>query len=189
MTSRPRGLRTLLRDQAPALLWEVERAGAPVVVRVAIDGDLAQLASDIRAVRATGPSLAALPGSSATGLGLDPDAVAAGITKVDDSHYQITRALVEQVLANPMAAMRGARVVPSYGNGQVDGMKLYAIRPGSIYALLGFKNGDTITRVNGFPIDSMDRALEIYARVRTADRLEIEVTRTGRPVALTIEVR
>ena len=37
----------------------------------------------------------------------------AGITKVDDTHAVITRATVDQLLADPMATAKGVRVVPS----------------------------------------------------------------------------
>ena len=35
-----------------------------------------------------------------------------GIKKIDDTNYEIDKALVDKVLANPMAVAKGARVVP-----------------------------------------------------------------------------
>src|SRR2546427_744949 len=53
------------------------------------------------------------------------------IKKIDDTHYEIDKKLVDTVLANPMAVGKGARVVPAVKNGKPDGFKLYAIRPSS----------------------------------------------------------
>ena len=81
------------------------------------------------------------------------------------------------------------RVVPSIQDGEPDGFKLYAMRRSSPFAALGFANGDTVHRINGEALTSMDRALEIYAKLRDATRLEVELTRRGRPTTLTIDIR
>ncbi len=112
----------------------------------------------------------------------------AGIKKIDATHVTITRALVDKILANPLAA-NGARVVPSVKNGKPDGFKLYAIRPSSIYARLGFANGDTLESVNGFDLTSADKALEVYTKVRDATSLEIGVVRSQKPFSLMISIR
>ncbi|HEY5938493.1 MAG TPA: type II secretion system protein GspC [Kofleriaceae bacterium] len=110
------------------------------------------------------------------------------IVKVDDFNYTIPRKTVDQFTANPASFMRGARIVPSMKNGKPQGIKLYAIRPTSPYAKLGFTNGDTVQAVNGFEIDSMDRALEIYTQLRDAKELRFQLERRGKPVELTIKI-
>lgn len=179
-------LRRLARTRPETLLWEVERGGAIVVVRVTIDGDRAALAERTDADAMIGGAPGLPPPAPA-----DPAvaAVLAGITKVDDTHVAITRAAVDGLLADPVGVARSARVVPSIRNGDPDGFKVYAIRPGSVLAALGLQNGDTIHGVNGEALSSADRALEIYAKVRVASRLEVELTRRGRPVTLTIDIR
>ncbi len=116
-------------------------------------------------------------------------ALDAGIRKIDDTHYEIRKDLVDKVLANPMAIAKGARVVPSMKNGKTNGFKLYAIRPTSVYARLGFTNGDTIEAVNGFQLDSADKALEIYTKLRNATQLEFDLVRRGKPVTLSIAIK
>lgn len=112
-----------------------------------------------------------------------------GIKKIDDSTYEIDRALVDKVLANPMAVAKGARIVPAVKNGKPDGFKLYAIRPSSVYAKLGLTNGDTLQAINGFEMTSADKALEVYTKLREASSLEVEVTRRGKPVTLKYTIR
>jgi general secretion pathway protein C len=112
-----------------------------------------------------------------------------GIKKIDDSNYEIDKALVEKVLLNPMAVAKGARVVPSMKNGKPDGFKLYAIRPSSAFAKLGLTNGDTLQSINGFELTSADKALEVYTKLREATSLEVEVTRRGKPVTLKYSIK
>lgn len=111
------------------------------------------------------------------------------VTKVDDLHYQITRELVDEILADPMDVARGARVVPSIKDGKPNGFKLYAIRPSSLYAAVGIMNGDTIRAVNGQALDAPEKALEVYSSVRNASRLELDLTRRGTDIVLVIEIQ
>jgi len=116
-------------------------------------------------------------------------AVEAGVRKIDDSTYEVDRALVEKVLSNPTAVSRGARIVPSVKNGQPNGFKLYAIRPSSVYAKIGLMNGDTLHAVNGFELNSMDKALEVYTKVRESSSLSVSITRRGKPVTLNYTIK
>lgn len=112
-----------------------------------------------------------------------------GIKRIDDTNYEIDKALIDKVLANPMAFTKGARVVASVKNGKPDGFKLYAIRPSSPYAKLGLANGDTLQVINGFELNSADKALEVYTKLREATSLEVEITRRGKPVTLKYQIR
>jgi general secretion pathway protein C len=116
-------------------------------------------------------------------------AIDSGIKKIDDSNYEISRDLVDKVLANPMAIAKGARVVPAVKNGKADGFKLYAIRPNSVYSKLGFSNGDTLHSINGFELTSADKALEVYTKLKEANSLSIEVTRRGKPVSINYTIK
>ena len=116
-------------------------------------------------------------------------AIDAGIRKIDDTTYEIDRSLVDKVLANPMALAKGARVMPSSKNGEPNGFKLYAVRPNSVFSKVGFSNGDTINGVNGMQLNSMDRAMEVYAKARDASSIQVEITRRGKPVTLNYTIR
>jgi general secretion pathway protein C len=129
--------------------------------------------------------------STGTGEGGDEmqQAVDSGIKKIDETTYEIEKGLIDKVLLNPMAIVKGARVVPAMKNGKPEGFKMYAIRPTSAFAKLGLTNGDTLTSINGFELNSADKALEVYTKLREATSLELEVTRRGKPVTLKYTIR
>jgi general secretion pathway protein C len=64
-----------------------------------------------------------------------------------------------------------------------EGVKLYAIRPGSVWAALGLKNGDTIMTVNGRPILTTNMADE-FERMKGENVLEASIMRRGKPETL-----
>ena len=66
---------------------------------------------------------------------------------------------------------------------------IHAIRPSSIYAKLGLSNGDTIHSINGFELDSLDKGLEVYQKVRDASGLQVSVTRRGKPMTINYSIK
>jgi general secretion pathway protein C len=125
-------------------------------------------------------SAAPLVSFKPTGLQGQEQEVAKSIRKVGEGKYEVERAGLNKVLANTTLLARSARIVPSVKDGQPNGFKLYAIRPGSLYSILGMNNGDTINAINGHPMTTPDKALEIYTKLRNASHISITFTRQGK---------
>ncbi|HET9624822.1 MAG TPA: type II secretion system protein GspC [Kofleriaceae bacterium] len=119
----------------------------------------------------------------------DEPVIETGIKKLDDTHYEVDKAVIAKVMLNPVAFARGARIVPAMKEGKPEGFRLSAIRPGSELARLGLVNGDTLQSINGFELTSVDKALEVYTKLREATSLEIDVTRRGKPVSLNYAIK
>jgi general secretion pathway protein C len=113
----------------------------------------------------------------------------AGVRQRGEGSFEIDRAVLDEVLAHPLAASRGARVLPAIENGRPRGFKLTRVKRKSVYAKIGFKSGDTIHAVNGFELTSMDKALEVYTRFRAANHVVISLTRRGKPLTLDYTIR
>ena len=82
-----------------------------------------------------------------------------------------------------------ARIVPAFKDGVAKGFKLFSIRPDSIYTKIGVQNGDVIRRINGYDLNSPEKALEIYSKLKEASRIDIELERNGSVVRKTYNVR
>lgn len=116
------------------------------------------------------------------------EALDKGVTKVTDTTYGVSLGLLDKLFEDPATVAKGARIVPSMKNGRADGYKLYAIRPTSVFAKLGFSNGDTVTAIGGEPVTDADKLLEIYAKLRDLKQgavVSVEITRRGKPLTLT----
>lgn len=107
-----------------------------------------------------------------------------GIARIDDHHYRVSSRALESLLERPSTLGRSVRIVPALVEGRPSGFKLFAIRPGSPWAALGFANGDTLQAINGQPLTSPAEALEAYAVLRSAREVSVELTRRGKPVTL-----
>jgi general secretion pathway protein C len=75
--------------------------------------------------------------------------------------------------------------VPAFLDGQPQGFKLFAIRPGSLFALLGLRNGDLVRGFNGFELSSLDKALQAYSMLRSRDEVKLDLERAGARLVLT----
>jgi len=111
-----------------------------------------------------------------------------GIQRLSDAEARVERAVIETTLADPTSLMRSVRVVPDKQGGQIVGLKLLGIRPGSLLGSVGLQSGDRLESVNGFSMNSPEKALQAYAQLRTAQRLNVQLSRRGRPVELTLNI-
>jgi hypothetical protein len=102
---------------------------------------------------------------------------------------EISRGYIDDLLANTADLARDARVVPSIRNGAPNGFKIYAIRPHSLWDQLGFMNGDTIQTINDLEMNTPDKALEAYSKLRTATRLVVGFERQGAPKTVEIVIK
>lgn len=107
----------------------------------------------------------------------------------DENNCVVSRSYVEKLLANPAALTKEARVVPAIRNGETKGFKFYGIRPGSLPKLLGVKNGDMITMVNGIELKGLDQAMGLYSKLRNASHLSVTIERKGKPVQKEIDIK
>ena len=107
-----------------------------------------------------------------------------------EHHVAVKSADFDALLKDPATLARYARVVPSHDDGELTGYKLYGIRRQSLFGQLGFQNGDKITKVQGTPITSLDRAMEVFDELSEGDVdvVKIEVERRGEEIELRIDI-
>jgi len=101
----------------------------------------------------------------------------------------VDRSVVDKILENQADLMRSARVVPEQQDGKVVGVRLFGIRPDTLLGTLGLENGDRLETINGFAMASPEKALEAYARLRTAEKLTVSVNRRGQPVTIDFNIK
>jgi type II secretion system protein C len=116
---------------------------------------------------------------------------AAEAISCDESQTNCTvdKAFVEKLMANPAQLAKQARIVPAVADGETKGYKFYGIRPGSLPKLLGLKNGDLLTSVNGHELESLDQAMDLYNKLRRASHLSVTIERKGKVIQKEIEIK
>jgi general secretion pathway protein C len=111
-----------------------------------------------------------------------PGAPVEGVRQLGDNRYDVQHRLIENTLSNLNSIATQARIVPSFKNGVANGFKLFSIQPGSLYAAIGVENGDVIQKINGYEINSPDKALEVYQKLRDSRHITIEIERGGQAI-------
>ncbi len=140
------------------------------------------------------------PGASPTPVAvgpraLEPDGSAPGkaaqlsVHATGENQYELPRQELNQTLANLNDVAMQARIVPAFKDGTADGFKLFSIRPDSVFAKIGLQNGDVVRRINGFELNSPERALELYSKLKDSGRVEVDLERNGSPVKKSYTLR
>lgn len=118
-----------------------------------------------------------------------PPEIASKIQKVSDNEFNVDRSVVDKILENQAELMRSARIVPEQKDGKVVGIRLFGVRPDTLLGTLGLQNGDRLETINNFNMGSPEKALEAYATLRTASRLELKVNRRGASTGITYTIK
>jgi type II secretory pathway component PulC len=129
----------------------------------------------------------------AAGLGLGvvllalAGAAAWRATRPED--HPLSRTEKDRYLSDPKAVARDVVLQPHPASGAVEHLRLSYMAPGSPLERGGFREGDRILKVNGTPVGSVERAVNLAAEIRAADVVTVDLLRDGRPVKLRFEFR
>lgn len=126
--------------------------------------------------------IAKAPPSDDSGLGDN-------VRKTGDGEYEIPKQEIDNVLSNLNQIARQARIVPSFKDGKANGFKLFSIRPNSLYSKIGIQNGDIVQKINGYEMNSPDKALQIYSKLKDANSITVDLVRRGKPVTMSYTIR
>jgi serine/threonine protein kinase len=192
----PRRLRAILRRGlalAPerrypsmhALLAAIRRARRPPIALIAIP--VAALAAGGVALALHGSQRASDEPALALEMPKSHDELVSSIRRIDDTHYAVPRAAVEQI-ARGQSITDDARVVPAIVAERPHGFKLYGVRPRSVYAAFGLRDLDVITAIAGVPLISNDALVQAYKIVRASKSVTVDVERGVERVAIAIAI-
>lgn len=68
-----------------------------------------------------------------------------------------------------------ARIVPEWSEGEMVGVRLNQVKPGSLYEKVGIESGDVITSLNGIAIDSPQASSRLLTEFAQAEKFTIEL--------------
>ncbi len=135
------------------------------------------------------PATARATASAASSKAPKKKDLSKGVKKTGPYDYQIDRGMLDEQLQDLSKLGSQARVVPNYRNGKYEGFKLVGVRPGSLYRSIGVRSGDVIKSVNGKPIDSPNKALELFEQLKKSSNIQLEIERRGQPKQLNYAIQ
>lgn len=139
------------------------------------------------------PTASRLAGKPAAASGTAPPAVSPsfgqGIRQSGERRYEVQRRTLDAWLGNLPQLATEVRVLPEIRDGKPAGLRLLGIRAGGFLAALGLRNDDVIQAINGLDLDSPERAIETYLKLRAASHISIAADRGGRRTNLEYDIR
>ena len=74
-------------------------------------------------------------------------------------------------------------------DGQVDGFRVYRLRPGSLFMKLGLRNGDVLQRLNGAELDDASKGMQYLQTLKDLSSFTIDFKRGGKKMTYNYEVK
>jgi general secretion pathway protein C len=118
------------------------------------------------------------------------DRIRTGVVAAGPNQYSVDRNLVREVAGNSKLLQEQApRVVPYYEGGKARGFRLQGLKTTGLFSAIGIRNGDVVLSVNGNPVDSPQRALDIYQNMMTQNSVNLTVLRRGKEETLNFSIK
>ena len=89
---------------------------------------------------------------------------------------------------SPAQLFSQARILPKYEAGQMVGVQVSAIKPGSLFEEMGLEDGEVITELNGIRIDSPEQSAKILLELSRASSFTLQVEGASGPRTLNVDL-
>ncbi len=129
------------------------------------------------------------PASPQTGQPSSGAPANTAVASMGSGRYVIDQRALNAALDNPAQAMSDARLLPSQKDGRVEGFRASEVKPNGVFSMIGIKNGDVLLRLNDFPMDSPDKALQSFIALKGQNRLKLDIIRDGQPQTFNYDIR
>lgn len=108
-----------------------------------------------------------------------------------NNQFTISRANLLKYTNDLSSVLMQARAVPNRdpNTGEINGFRILDMQPGSIYEQLGLQRMDVIKGVNGEPVDSVQKAMEMYNTLKNGTQVKMNIERGGKTETFTYDVK
>ncbi len=89
-----------------------------------------------------------------------------GVASTGENEFVIDSGELDKALENLPLLLQQARAVPYFKNGQSVGLRLFAIRPDSLYTKIGLRNGDILMSINGKSLADLSEAIKLFETMK-----------------------
>ena len=104
------------------------------------------------------------------------------------ANIRLKRSQMDDAVKNVNQLMQQVRILPHFQNGNPDGLSFTNIKPNSIFAKMGLRNGDIIMGVDDQQIETVDDALNLYQRLKSSDQIRLQIKRQGRQKTIEYDI-
>ncbi len=109
--------------------------------------------------------------------------------QISEREYILDKRSVQESIENPERIMTDARLLPNFVNGKQEGFAISEVVPDGLYHSLGLRNGDILLKVNGLSMSSPEVAIQAMTALRGMNRVNLDVTRSGKKMSMSYQIR
>lgn len=84
---------------------------------------------------------------------------------------------LDSALANLPMLLTQARAVPYFKDGKSVGLRLFAIRRGSLFEKIGLQNGDILKEINGNSLSDITQAVKLFEKLKEQRDISVSLER------------
>ena len=113
------------------------------------------------------------------------------VTMSGTNQFTISRSNLLKYTNDLSSVLMQARAVPNRdpNTGEINGFRVLDMQPGSIYEQLGLQRMDVIKGVNGEPVDSIQKAMEMYNTLKNGSQVKLQIERGGKTDTFTYDIK
>lgn len=118
-----------------------------------------------------------------------PGALSPLSQKMGEREWIIDQRGILKALENMNQVLTDARLTPNIINGKVEGFRIGEIKPRGIFDAIGLRNGDILSRVNGYPIDSPEKAVQVISGLKGETSVSLDLIRENQRMSFLYQIR
>lgn len=157
---------------------------------VSVKKDVAEILVGGKRVKILTPQAVAAEAAAQAAMPAQPAPAAGGLASPTGAgNYVVDQRALNAALDNIGQAMTDARLLPSIKDGKVEGFRASEVKPQGIFGTIGIRNGDVLLRMNDFPIDSPEKAIQSFASLKGQSKIKLDLIRDGQPTTFNYDIR
>jgi len=120
---------------------------------------------------------------------LSPSTPERGTSDAAGDEVVVDEGELDRALENLPLLLTQARAVPYFADGQAVGLRLFAIKSGSLYEKIGLRNGDVLKSVNGNSLADLSQAMQLFERLKTERSISLTIERNREQKEFRYQIR
>lgn len=101
----------------------------------------------------------------------------------------VSKSQLDEALSNLPLLLTQARAVPYFKDGKSVGLRLFAIKSGSMFETIGLKNGDILKSINGTSLGDITQAVKLFEELRNERSISVQVERNREDKEFQYQIR
>ena len=118
-----------------------------------------------------------------------PKSAEGGVMSSGDNEFVVDETELNTALEDLPLLLTQARAVPYFRDGRAIGLRMFAIKSGSLYQKLGLRNGDILKTVNSNSLANIQEAMKLFETLKEERSIAVELERNKQNLQFRYSIR